>query len=143
MTNRQAIIYLRIAHGFFNITIFLFIVFQAWFGLRIRKQRKAKQPPLIPAIKRHRKLGPFLIPVGVFGFLSGCIIVYLDYGYLLKYPLHFFAGLTIASLLLVTYPVSRAIRAGESPWRERHYRLGLFAICLYSIQVLLGLGILF
>jgi hypothetical protein len=143
MTNRQAIIYLRIAHGFFNITIFFFFVLQAWIGLRIRKQRKAKQRPLIMAIKRHRKLGPVLIPAGVFGFLSGCILVYADYGILLKYPLHFIAGLLVASLLLITYPVSKAIRVGESLWRDRHYRLGLLALCIYSIQVFLGLGILF
>ncbi len=143
MVNKHEIAYLRLVHGCFNLTIVLFFIFQAWLGLRIRNKRKAKQSPPFSMIRRHRKIGPVLIPVGVLGFLSGWALIYSDVGYLFKYPLHSITGLIIALLLLVTYPVSRSIRAGESLWRERHYWLGLFIMCLYGIQAFLGIGILF
>jgi hypothetical protein len=143
MVGTHDFVYLRIAHGCFNLAIVLFFIFQAWLGLRIRKQRKAQKAPPFSIIRRHRTFGPVLIPVGVLGFLSGWILIYADSGYLFKYPLHSTTGLVIALLLLITYPVSRSIRAGGSPWRERHYLLGLLIICLYGIQAFLGIGILF
>jgi hypothetical protein len=143
MADKQVFVYLRIVHGLFNIALMLAFIVQAWLGLQIRKQRKAGNAPPLSDLKRHRSLGPVLVPAGVLGFLSGCGLIYADYGYLLKYPLHFITGLVIALLLLATYPISREIRAGESPWRERHYRLGLLTLGLYGFQAFLGIGILF
>jgi hypothetical protein len=143
MANTYEIVYLRIAHGTFNLAIVLFFIFQSWLGLQIRRHRKAKTSPPFSVIRRHRKFGPVLIPAGVLGFLSGWVLIYSDSGYLFKYPLHSITGLLIALLLLVTYSISRSIKAGESLWRERHYWLGLLIICLYVIQVFQGIGILF
>jgi uncharacterized membrane protein YozB (DUF420 family) len=143
MDDTYDFVYLRIAHACFNFTIVLFFIFQAWLGLQIRKQRIAKKAPQFLIIRRHRKFGPVLIPAGVLGFLSGWVLIYADSGYLFKYPLHSITGLVIALLLLVTYPVSRSIKADGSLWRERHYLLSLLVMCLYSIQAFLGIGILF
>jgi uncharacterized membrane protein YozB (DUF420 family) len=142
MVSTHDFAYLRIAHGCFNLTIVLFFIFQAWLGLQIRKKRSAKKELPFTIIRRHRKFGPVLVPSGVLGFLSGWILIYFDAGHLFKYPLHSITGLVIALLILVTYAVSRSIRAGESLWRERHYRLGLLIMCLYGIQAFLGIGIL-
>jgi hypothetical protein len=143
MGKRELIADLRIAHALFNVTILLFLMFQAWLGLKIRSRRKAGDPPPFSIIRTHRKLGPILIQAGVFGFLSGWILIYADFGYLFKYPLHSFTGLTIALLLLVTFPVSKKIRGTDSPWRTIHYRIGLLILCTYGVQAFFGIGILF
>jgi hypothetical protein len=143
MISTHDFVYLRIAHGLINFTIVLCFIIQAWLGLQIRKQRSAKKELPFAIIRRHRKFGPILVLAGVLGFFSGWFLIYFDSGHLFKYPLHSITGLVIALLLLVTYAISRSIRAGASLWRERHYRLGLLIVCLYGIQAFLGIGILF
>ncbi len=143
MEKRELIANMRIVHALFNVTILMFLIFQAWLGLKIRRRRKAGDPPAFNVIKTHRKLGPMLVLAGVLGFISGCIIIYFDTGALFKYPWHSFLGLTLAFLLMSALFVSKKITGTDSSWRTIHYRIGLLLLCVYCIQAFLGIGILF
>lgn len=130
-------------HGSFNIFVFIMFLYQGWLGLKIRGERKAKKPPTFTIIKRHRKTGPLLVLMSIAGFFVGATIVYLDEGEILEHPLHFFTGSVIVFSVLMTFLISRAIKGRELPWRNLHFMIGLIIICLYFIQVLIGIGILF
>lgn len=94
------------------------------------------------AIKTHRKFGPTLALLGVSGFLVGMIVMYIDKGHILKYPLHFLNGVAISLLIAAQYYISGKIRASAAGWRNLHFSAGVALICLYLLQGLLGLGIL-
>ena len=132
---------LRLVHGSYNSVMMLLFLYQGYLGLRIRSARKTGNKPPFNLIKRHRHLGPVLAPLGVLGFLAGVALALLDYGGLMKNTLHFFTGLLIACSITTTYFVCKQIRGPESPARNLHFRLGVFILCLYPIQVFLGLGI--
>ena len=141
MLDKSLISELRLVHGSYNSIMMLLFLYQGSLGLRIRRQRKAGNKPDLSIIKRHRHIGPVLAPLGVLGFFAGVALALLDYGGLMKNTLHFFAGLLLASSITTTYFVSTKIRGPESPSRNLHFRLGVFILCLYPIQVFLGLGI--
>lgn len=142
MIERQTIEYLRLIHGFYNFIVMLLFVYQASLGLRIRSNRK--KSTLNPkVIKRHRRLGPILAVLGIAGFFAGISIVYLDYGHILKYPLHFIVGSLIVLSIITAYFISRKIRGAEPAYRNLHFRFGLLIISLYLIQIFIGIGILF
>ena len=143
MEKSEIIANMRIVHALFNVIILMSLIFQAWLGLKIRRRRKAGDPPAFNVIKTHRKLGPVLVPAGILGFLSGWVIIYFDTGALFKYPGHSILGLTLALLLLSALLVSKKITGADSPWRTMHYRIGLLILCGYCFQVFLGIGILF
>ncbi len=142
MAERHLIATLRLVHGTFNTLVMLLFIYQGFVGLKIRKNRKLKQPPPFRAVKRHRKIGPFLALLGVTGFGAGFTLVYLDVGHFFKFPLHFLTGALIALLIITTFLVSRKIKGPDSKWRTPHFVIGIMIICLYLIQVFLGLGIL-
>ena len=142
MINRELIPYLKLAHGAYNTLVMSLLIYQGWLGLRIRKKRKAGERQDFEIIKRHRRNGPIFAIMGCVGFLAGITIIYFDKGRIFLYPLHFINGSLIALLLISTYLISKKIRANESPWRTRHFILGIVILCLYLIQVYLGLGIL-
>ena len=141
MIDKQIIEYMRFAHGAFNIGVALMILYQGWLGFRIRKNRLGKTPDF-KAIKRHRLVGPYLVAAGIAGFLFGVALVYIDQGRVFQFPLHSVFGALIACSLAATYVISRKIKAGP-PWRSPHFSLGVWVVCLYMVQVLLGLSILF
>lgn len=141
MIDKQTISYLRLAHGSYNITVMFLFIFQGTLGLRIRKGRKSGIKSF-EIIKRHRKLGPILAFMGGIGSLAGLTLVYIDYGNLLKYPLHLITGSAIVFSITSTFLISRKIKGPESPFRTLHFRLGILILSLYLIQVFLGLGIL-
>ena len=58
MIDKQIIAYLKLIHGAFNALVMLLLIYQGWFGLRIRNIRRAGKPPDFRMIKRHRKNGP-------------------------------------------------------------------------------------
>lgn len=133
--------YIRYVHGTFNLTMALLFWYTAMLGLRIRKARKAGSRAS-KKVRRHRRLGPVLAPLGVAGFFSGVTMVTLDVGHVFKYPPHFAVGLLIALLVSLTFLVSRRIISANSPWRNVHFALGVAIVGLYLLQVFLGLGIL-
>ncbi len=142
MIDRQTLAYLRLLHGSYNAFVMFLFFYQGLLGLRIRKDRKTGGRAT-KSIKRHRKMGPVIAVLGVAGFLAGVVLVYIDKGHLLEYPLHFLTGLSIALSITATFFVSRKIKGIELPWRVLHFRLGILIVSLYSIQIFLGLGILF
>lgn len=133
---------LRIIHGLFNFSLLLLFCYTARYGLMIRKARRNLAPLPLAAVKRHRRLGPVLALLGGVGFAAGVTLVLLDTGNLLKYPGHFFVGVTIVTLLLTTFLVSRKIKGANSPYRLPHFLLGLAILTLYLVEVFLGLGVL-
>jgi hypothetical protein len=135
--------YLGIIHGLYNVVVLTLLLRQAWLGLRIRRQRLYGGLPVFDAIKKHRKLGPILVILGLFGFLSGLVTVYMDYGTVTKYPYHLLTGSLVALLLITAFWMSRIIKGGDSPWRTRHYAIGVIILCTYVAQMILGLDILF
>jgi len=134
---------LRLVHGSYNIIMMLLFLYQGSLGLRIRRERKRGNKPPLNTIKRHRSIGPVLAPLGVLGFFAGVTLSLLDDGVLLNNTLHFIVGLLLACSIITTFFISRQIRGPESPSRDLHFRLGVFILCLYPLQVFLGLGIFF
>jgi hypothetical protein len=143
MLDKALIADLKLVHGSYNSVMMLLFLYQGSLGLRIRRERKTGNKPPLNTVKRHRHIGPVLAPLGVLGFLAGVALALLDYGGLLKNTLHFIVGLLLACSIITTYFVCKQIRGSESPARNLHFRLGIFILCLYPIQVFLGLGIFF
>ncbi len=141
MVSRELIAYLKLLHAVYNVTIIVLFLLQGRLGLQIRKGRLAGSPPF-QLIKKHRRNGPILVFMGVCGFLSGVIIVGLDSGELLKYYYHYLVGLTLALLMITTLFVSKLIKGADPYWRNIHLAVGLFIICFYLVQLILGLSVL-
>jgi hypothetical protein len=81
--------------------------------------------------------------MGGLGFLIGLALILLDTGNVLEYPPHFLVGCTIVLCLLSTFLISRKIKGPDSPYRTPHFVLGIAILCLYLIQVFLGIGVMF
>jgi len=131
------------AHGLYNTVAFLLFVWQGWLGAKIRIERFTGSPPTITVIKRHRKFGSLTALLGIAGFLSGVFIVYFSKGHILDKPLHFIAGSVLTLLIIAAFFLSRKIKGRSSPWRTPHFAAGTAIICLYIIQIYLGIRILF
>ena len=134
---------LRLVHAFYNTSIMLLFLYHGWLGFRIRRVRRAKAPLPFPVMRLHRKAGPILAAMGVLGFFIGFTLVMLHTGKILEYPPHLFTGLTIVILLVTTWLVSRRIKGPDSPYRTPHFILGCAILCLYVVEVFLGIGVLF
>ena len=140
--DRQYIDYLKLLHGSYNTVVALLFMYQGSLGWRIRTERKAGGRRNAAIIRRHRRGGPIFAVLGIGGYFSGTVLVYLDKGHLYEYPLHLTAGTCITLAIMTTYLVSRLIRGPESRWRTPHFLIGLFIILMYLIQIVLGLDIL-
>jgi hypothetical protein len=142
LIDKQLLADLRTMHGVYNAIVMLLFLYQGWLGFGIRRARTAGAPLPFPMIKRHRRTGPILAILGGLGFLAGLTLVLLDTGNVLEYPPHFFTGLTIVVLLIATYKISRDIKGPDSPFRTPHFTLGVVILCLYLVNVFLGIGVL-
>ncbi len=142
LIDRQLLADLRLVHGIYNSLVMLLFLYQGRLGFRIRRDRRAHAPLSLPVIKRHRRMGPFLAILGGLGFLTGLTLVLLDTGNVLEHQPHFFTGLSIVVLLIATYRISRDIRGPDSPFRSSHFALGVAILCLYLVNVFLGIGVL-
>jgi hypothetical protein len=120
----------------------LLFLYQGRLGFRIRRDRREHAPLSLPVIKRHRRAGPVLAMMGGLGFFAGLTLVLLDTGNVLEYQLHFFTGLSIVVLLIATYRISRDIKGPDSPFRTTHFALGVAILCLYLVNMFLGIGVL-
>jgi len=141
MIDKEIISSLRPVHAALNLVVMFLFWYQAFLGFRIRKARKAGG--LNPtSLKRHRKTGPVLALLAVAGYLGGAVLGYLDNGRLLKYPLHFLNGTAIVMLIIATVVISRSIAVKDTRLRTLHMTLGLLLLCLYALQVFLGMGII-
>jgi len=141
--NMQIIPSMWYAHGLFNTAVFLLFVWQSWLGSKIRIERLIGNPPATTVIVRHRKFGPVITLLGIAGFISGIIIVYFSGGHILDQPLHFIVGSVLTLIILAAFFISRKIKGRESPFRTLHMAAGTAAICLYMIQIYIGISILF
>jgi len=142
LIDRQLLSSLRLVHGGFNTCVVLLFFYHARLGIMIRRARMAHGPLPFPVIKRHRKGGPLLASLGIAGFCIGFTLVMLDSGKVLQFPSHFLVGCTIVLCLITTFGISRKIKGPDSPYRTPHFYLGIAVLCLYLIEVVLGLGVL-
>jgi hypothetical protein len=142
LLSRELIANLKLVHGLFNLTVMLLFLYHARNGFLIRRARAGTIPFPLQALKRHRRMGPFLALLGAAGFSAGLMLTWLDSGEILKYPPHLFVGTAIVLLLFLTYRVSGKIAGASVPQRELHYRLGLAVLALYLVNVFLGIGVL-
>lgn len=131
------------AHGLFNTAVFLLFVWQGWLGSKIRIERLTGNLPTTTVIVRHRKFGPVITLLGIAGFLSGVIIVYLSRGHIFDQSLHFIVGSVLNLLIIAAFLISRKIKGRESPFRTLHFAAGTATICLYVIQIYLGIRMIF
>jgi hypothetical protein len=131
----------KLAHGSFNTLLALAFLYQAWMGLSIRRGRNRSELQ-VKAVRRHRRLGPILVVLGILGFCLGVLLVYIDKGRVLEYPPHLAVGSLIVLFLLGQYAVSKKIKGPESPWRTPHLAVGVGIILLYVLQIVIGVGIL-
>ena len=142
LISRELIASLKLGHGLFNLTVMLLFFYHARNGWLIRRARRAKNSLPLLAIKRHRRMGPYLALLGVAGFAAGLLLVFLDTGKILSYPAHLFGGIAILFLLFCTYRVSRKLAVSSVQQRDLHFRLGLALLALYLVNVFLGVGVL-
>lgn len=139
---RELLANLKLVHGGYNFTVVLLFFYQGWLGLVIRRTRQQQAPLPTAQMKRHRRLGPIFMIMGIFGFLVGVTLVLLDTGNIFEYPMHFLTGVAIVLLLLTTYLVSRQIRGTDPGKRNLHFTLGITLLCLYLLEVFFGIGAL-
>lgn len=142
LIDRELLAMLRLGHGAFNFALLVMFCYTASLGWKIRRARQHGAPWPLAAMRRHRRLGPILAPLGGAGFVAGLTLVMLDTGNILKYPAHLLVGTAIVCLLLTTFLVSRKIKGPSSPVRDTHFRLGIAILALYVVEVFLGLGVL-
>jgi len=143
LINPRLLASLRLVHGSYNSIVAAMFFYHGWLGITIRRARRSKAPLPFAAIKRHRKTGPFIVFMGVLGFFIGFTLVLLDSGNVLQFPAHFLVGCTIVLCLVSTFLVSRKIKGPDSSYRTPHFVLGITILCLYLIELFLGLGVLF
>ena len=131
----------KVAHGSFNTLLVLVFLYQARLGFTIRKRSENGEHRFI-TIRRHRRLGPFLVVMSLSGYFFGLILVYIDKGRMLEYPLHLVVGSLIVLFVLGQYALSKKIKGRESWWRRPHLVVGMGIVCLYLLQILIGLVVL-
>ncbi|NWF98629.1 MAG: DUF4079 domain-containing protein [Nitrospirae bacterium] len=134
--------YLKYTHGLYNFIIILLFFYQAALGYKIRNMRVRKNQILTHIIKKHRKFGPFFILFGILGFSGGLGTAYFNNGYIFKYTIHFLNGVIIMILLILTFYVSKQIRAYDLKWRTIHFVAGILILVFYLLQAFLGLKII-
>lgn len=140
---RLMIPWLALGHGTFNALVMLLFCYQGWLGHVIRRHRLADTPVPLPVMRRHRWQGPRLVVLGWTGFVAGLVIVLFDKGRVVTpHPLHFSLGLSIVLTQGCAWAASRRITGRGPEGRSRHRLLGILILCLYPVQVLVGLGIL-
>ncbi|OGQ85458.1 MAG: hypothetical protein A2512_00450 [Deltaproteobacteria bacterium RIFOXYD12_FULL_56_24] len=139
---RLLIPWLALGHGTFNSLVMLFFCYQGWLGYVIRHHRLTDAPAPLPVMRRHRRQGPWLVMLGWTGFVAGMVIVLLDKGKVMTYPLHFSLGLAIVLIQGGAWAASRRIKGRGPEGRNRHRLMGILLLCLYPIQIIIGLGIL-
>ena len=132
---------LQLAHALFNGGLFLALVYQGLLGWGNRGRRLAGLPPDPSRVRRHRALGPVLAALLPMGYLAGLFTVYLHRGLWIRYPAHLVAGTVVLALACSAFLASRRIRGAQSPWRSRHFALGLLLLCAFVVQIYLGLNI--
>lgn len=143
LIDKQLLSSLRLVHAGYNLLVTLLFMYHGWLGIRIRGARKNRLAPPFSVIKRHRKAGPVIAVMGVFGFFIGFTLVLLHTGNLLEYPAHFFTACMIVLAILASFALSRMIKGPDSPYRTPHFALGITILCLYVFEVFLGIGVLF
>ncbi len=142
LIDKHLLAVLRPVHGGYNVVVMLLFLYQGWLGFRIRRDRRARATLPFAVIKRHRRMGPVLVIMGGIGFLDGLTLVLLDTGKVLQFPPHLFTGLTIIVLLIATYKISKNIKGPDSSYRTPHFVLGSVILCLYLVDVVIGIGVL-
>ena len=135
--------YLKIVHGSYNIVLALLFSCQGSLGWKIRQERKAGGARDSTIVKRHRRRGIFLAPLGMLGYFAGLIIISLDKGRVLVYPLHLVTGSVLVLCIAAAYTISRRIIGPAPHWRTLHFSIGLMILTLYLLQIEFGLDILF
>ena len=70
------------------------------------------------------------------------MLISIDKGHFFEYPLHNIVGAGIVILLVATFFITQKIKGPESTWRIRHLIVGIGILCLYLVQLFLGLNIL-
>lgn len=143
LVDKDMLPWLRLIHGVFNFTMAALFFYTATLGLKIRRTGKSKGEKPVAAIRRHRRIGPMLAFFGVLGFGSGIFLIMIDKGDVLKYPGHLLVGAAIATLIVMTFLVSRKIVGPATFFRNVHFFLGVTILTLYVLEVFLGLGVLF
>jgi hypothetical protein len=139
---RQIIPWLALGHGIFNTLVMCCFCYQGWLGHVIRRHRLAGTRTPLPVVRRHRRFGPWLAGLGCAGFFAGLSLVVIDQGKVVAYPLHFSLGLALILTQVAAWAVSRKIKGSGAGGRSLHRLLGILILCLYPVQVFVGLGVL-
>lgn len=82
------------------------------------------------------------IVMGIAGFFIGMTLVYIEHGNILKFPYHLAAGSILAVLIFLQFLISKKITQSAAALRNRHFITGIIIVCLYFIQVILGVTVL-
>ena len=141
MISDGAVSALQLAHVSFNSALFIAFVYQGVLGWRIRKRRVAGVLQDFNEVKKHRALGPVLATLLPIAYLAGLITVYLHKGLWVRFPGHLAVGTVLLVVVCSIVLVSRRIRGAQSPWRTPHFALGLLLLCVFLVQIFLGLNI--
>lgn len=141
MVSDRVVSILQLAHVLFSGALFFAMAYQGLLGWRIRHRRVAGVLQDFSVVKRHRALGPILATLLPIGYLAGLITVYLHKGLWVRYPVHLAGGTVLLAIACAVVLVSKKIRGAQSPWRTRHFELGLLLLCAFLVQIFLGLNV--
>lgn len=143
LINRALLSLLRLVHGGFNVVVFLLLLYQGALGLGIRRARRTGAALPFKTIRRHRRTGPVLAGLAVFGFCFGLGLVMVDTGNIFEYPPHLALGTLLMLLLGAAVILSRSIKGQDSRYRTPHLSVGVAILALYVVQIFVGIGVLF
>lgn len=119
----------------------LLLISQGVLGLKIRRERKrGKQNTAF--IHWHRKTGQVLVVMGIAGFFAGLTLVTVEHGNILEFPSHLLTGSVLIAALIIQSYISGKIERSDNRIRKMHLAIGITIICLYFIQILLGINVL-
>ena len=141
MVSDRLVSVLQLAHVSLNGALFFAFAYQGLLGRRIRRRRVSGVLQDFRVVKRHRALGPVLAVLLSIGYLAGLVTVYLHKGLWVRFPGHFAAGTVLVALVGSAVLVASRIRGAQSPWRTPHLALGVLLLCVFVVQIYLGLNI--
>lgn len=143
LIDRHLLSDLRLVHGAFNSVMMFLFWYQGRLGIMIRRARRAGMPLSFSVIRKHRKAGPVLAGLSLLGYSAGLTLVMLDTGNVLEFPPHLVVGSAIVLAVITVFALSRKIKGPDSPYRNPHFLLGMTLLCLYPLEVFLGIAVLF
>ena len=112
------------------------------FGLTLRRQRAAKQPPSPELRRKHLRIAKPAALLMLFGLIGGPASAWLFRGWEPFGTLHAALGTAAALLFGITAWDGRALEGGDAARRQRHGWIALAAFLMAAVSAVTGFVLL-